>query len=257
MLKYVSDCQAVQTMAHDKLRARISTIAGTLNERQRAYLTVAYDIDQRAERLNAGPGGRKACEWRWLDYGPDGRLRRFTYDGLLRVALEEMKLIDKGAGSTWHSLEERRLLITERRPIAEGDLESLFIQLTPDGRRVARVLKGLPLIKPKPDLANKPMSITALRILRFAQQQPTEFIDPFEPWLGRSYYPDPMIALGTARGLAKRGLLQADQRGTSFRITPAGEAIAVEEAENWKPFSAPAMGEPGWMEHIMIRDGLK
>lgn len=70
-------------MAKEKLITRISEIAESLNERQRAYLIVAYDEDQRAEEVNSGPGSAPASQWRWLEYGPDGRVRKMTYDGPL------------------------------------------------------------------------------------------------------------------------------------------------------------------------------
>jgi hypothetical protein len=151
-------------MAQEKLITRITEIAESLNERQRAYLVVAYDEDQRAEQANSGPGSVPASQWRWLEYGPDGRVRRMTYDGPLRYALAEMKLVGHGAGSTWHSLESRGLLNTDHRLIGLGDLMSLYVRLTTDGRRVARVLKGLPMQKPKIDPASKPMSLTALLV---------------------------------------------------------------------------------------------
>ncbi|AGN82262.1 MULTISPECIES: hypothetical protein [Pseudomonas] len=240
-------------MAKEKLITRISEIAESLNERQRAYLIVAYDEDQRAEEVNSGPGSAPASQWRWLEYGPDGRVRKMTYDGPLRYALAEMKLVGHGAGSTWHSLENRGLLSTDHRPIGMGDLLSLFVRLTTDGRRVARVLKGLPMQKPKIDAASKPMSLTGLRILHQGQQQPTEYLDPFEPWIGRSYYPPPLVVLGIARGLANKGLLVADRRKLSFKISAAGLAVAIEEAENWKPFARPAYGEPGWIEDVLSK----
>jgi hypothetical protein len=231
-------------MAQEKLITRITEIAESLNERQRAYLVVAYDEDQRAEQANSGPGSVPASQWRWLEYGPDGRVRRMTYDGPLRYALAEMKLVGHGAGSTWHSLESRGLLNTDHRLIGLGDLMSLYVRLTTDGRRVARVLKGLPMQKPKIDPASKPMSLTALRILYQGQQQPNEFLDPFEPWIGRSYYPPLLVVLGIARGLANRGLLVADKRKLSFKISAAGQAVDIEGAENWQPFLRPAYGEP-------------
>lgn len=231
-------------MAQEKLITRITEIAESLNERQRAYLVVAYDEDQRAEQANSGPGSVPASQWRWLEYGPDGRVRRMTYDGPLRYALAEMKLVGHGAGSTWHSLESRGLLNTDHRLIGLGDLMSLYVRLTTDGRRVARVLKGLPMQKPKIDPASKPMSLTALRILYQGQQQSNEFLDPFEPWIGRSYYPPLLVVLGIARGLANRGLLVADKRKLSFKISAAGQAVDIEGAENWQPFLRPAYGEP-------------
>ncbi|WP_137162252.1 hypothetical protein [Pseudomonas asiatica] len=231
-------------MAQEKLITRITEIAESLNERQRAYLVVAYDEDQRAEQANSGPGSAPASQWRWLEYGPDGRVRRMTYDGPLRYALAEMKLVGHGAGSTWHSLESRGLLNTDHRLIGLGDLMSLYVRLTTDGRRVARLLKGLPMQKTKIDPASKPMSLTALRILYQGQQQPNEFLDPFEPWIGRSYYPPLLVVLGIARGLANRGLLVADKRKLSFKISAAGQAVDIEGAENWKPFLRPAYGEP-------------
>jgi|UPI000760F5FD hypothetical protein len=62
------------------------------------------------------------------------------------------------------------------------------------------------------DVANKLMSITALRILHQGQLQPTEYLDPFEPLIGRGYYPPPLVVLGTSRGLATRGIQVADKR---------------------------------------------
>lgn len=240
-------------MAKEKLITRITGIAASLNERQRAYLVVAYAQDQKAEEWHSGPGSAPASDWRWLEYGPDGRVRKLTYDGPLRKTLDEMKLVGQGTGSTWHSLEQQGLLLTDRRPTGLGDLQTLFVRLTTDGRRVARVLNGLPMVKPKAEPSDKPMSIIALRILHLGQSRPSEFFDPFEPWIGRSYSPNPLICLGVARGLVKKGLLEAGQWKASFRITPDGQAFRVEEAVNWKPFSSPACGEPGWAEYIQSR----
>ncbi|MBF6043412.1 hypothetical protein HBO10_29565 [Pseudomonas sp. WS 5503] len=227
-------------MANEKLIARITDIARSLNKRQQAYLVVAYELDQSAEDANSGPGARAASDWRWIEYGPDGRVRKLTYDGPLRVALESMELVGHGTGSTWGSLEKRGLILTEHRLIGLGSLQSLFVRMTTEGRRVARAVQGVEIVKPRPEVTDKPLSITALRILHLCQQSPHESLDSFEPWIGRPYYPDPMIVLGIARGLVKKGLLQVGSHKALFKITPAGQAIDIESQENWKPFKRPA-----------------
>lgn len=229
-------------MANDKLISRINGIASTLNQRQQAYLVVAYEHDQRAEEVNSGPGARRADDWRWIEYGPDGRVRKLTYDGPLRVALESKGLVGHGTGSTWGSLEKRGLILTEHRLIGLGSLQSLYVRLTTDGRRVARAVQGVAIVKPRTIPTDKPLSLTALRILNLCQQSPEKAFDSFEPWIGRPYYPDPMIVLGIARGLVKKGLLQVGSHRALFQITPAGQAIEIESEENWKPFKSPTVG---------------
>ncbi|RMM39396.1 hypothetical protein QO021_28340 (plasmid) [Pseudomonas amygdali pv. lachrymans] len=238
-------------MANEKLIARINDIAASLNKRQQAYLVVAYEHDQSAEEANSGPSARAAANWRWIEYGPDGRVRKLTYDGPLRKSLEAMGLVGHGTGSTWGSLEKRGLILTERRLIGLGSIQSLFVRLTTEGRRVARAVQGLAIVKPRYVAPDKPFSITALRILHLGQQFPDKSFDSFQPWIGRTSYPDPMIVLGVARGLVKKGLLQVSGHKARFQITPAGQSIDIEAEENWKPFKCPAAGEPGWVNLIL------
>lgn len=190
-------------------------MADSLNERQRAYLLVAYDEDQRQEE----------------EYGPVGS-RRLLGDGILREQLLHMKLVDAGAGATWGSLAERGLILQQYRPTILPRTSSLYVRMTTDGRKTARVLKGLPINKPK--VAAKPLSLTALRLLHYGQQHPNTQFDYLQPWAERYGMPDFLIVMGAARGLIKRGLLSGD--GRTLQITPSGAIVNVAAEPNWQPF---------------------
>src|SRR5919202_1032824 len=84
-----------------------------LTDRQRAYLTCAYQVDQEREAAEGrawARGGRRrpAAEWRWLRYGDEWG----GASALLR-RVQERGLADTGAGATWAALDRRGLI--ERR----------------------------------------------------------------------------------------------------------------------------------------------
>ncbi|MGP4030322.1 hypothetical protein [Actinomadura sp. 3N407] len=111
-----------------------------LNDRQRTYMRVVYEVDQEVERdaksaWTRGERSVPAAEWRWLDYGPVGE--SFGNRGLLQERLGYAGVRDSGAGATLKVLEERGLIQTRRpaAPIADYWLE---VQLTKSGRAVCR-----------------------------------------------------------------------------------------------------------------------
>jgi hypothetical protein len=110
---------------------------------------------------------------------------------------------------------------------------SLMLRMTTDGRKVARILKGEPLTKPKVD---KPLSLSALRLIAYGQANPNEVFDNHAPW---GMCPiDYLTILGICRGLIKRGLL-AGEAPHAMRITDTGMTLDVTSQPNWKP--APAV----------------
>ena len=215
---------------------RLAEIAGELNERQRVYLLAVYDEDQSREANRRGPGGPPASTWRWVEYGAVGA--RFLDGGRwnLRRVLEARDLVSEGTGSTWSALETRGLVTTKREHTGLMDARSLrpilslLVQMTTDGRKVARILRGEPLTKPR---VEKPLSLSALRLVAYGQRNPGTEFDWSAPWTGR-FAPDYLMMLAVARGLISRGLL-AGEPPHRLRITPAGLALDVEAQPNWKP----------------------
>lgn len=210
---------------------QIAAVTNGLNERQRAYLLVAYDEDQYQEEAHRRPGLSPPSVWRWMEYGPVGGRKLFG-SGPLRDTLQRLKLIDAGAGSTWAALAERGLILLQYRATPLPRMSSLFVRMTTDGRKAARILKGLPMRKPQAHA--KPLSLTALRLLHYGQQHPTTAFDYLQPWADRFGMPELLVVLGAARGLIKRGLLSGD--GRTLRITHGGLVVDVTNEPNWRPF---------------------
>ena len=110
-----------------------------LNDRQRAYLECAYQVDQEREAAEGrawARGGRRrpAADWRWLRYGHEWG----GASALLR-RVQDRGLADAGAGSTWAALARHGLV--ERRNSPSG-VDALDVCLTPLGRRVVRSATG-------------------------------------------------------------------------------------------------------------------
>lgn len=216
-------------------------VAEDLNSRQRAYLLAAYAEDQAKEVAKRKRiGGPPACEWRWIEYGPVGvRLFDGSNPHLLRNVLEREGLVDSGAGSTWASLVARKLVETKQEEIGFIDrrtrqaIRTLMVRLTLDGRKVARILRGEPTLKPK---AARPLSLSALRLIEYGQQHPNEEFEWCSPWDWRP--PDYVTTLSVARGLISRGLLSGEVPH-SLRITEAGLKLDVASEPSWKPRKRP------------------
>ncbi len=86
--------------------ARASALWQALNERQRAYLEVAYAVDRENEgyqRSAWSRGGRAAPAetWRWLP---------FAADWPLPLCLRLRGLVDGGNCATFDALERRKLI---------------------------------------------------------------------------------------------------------------------------------------------------
>ncbi|MEW5729313.1 MAG: hypothetical protein AB1918_15905 [Pseudomonadota bacterium] len=218
----------------------LQEIAAALNERQRAYLLAVYAEDQAREAAQRGPGGLPASRWRWIEYGPIGaKWLDGTAAWLLRRELERQGLVSQGTGATWAALVERGLVKTKQADTGIIDqhrrrILSLMIQMTTDGRKVARLVKGEPMTKPK--AGAKPLSLSALRLIAYGQEHPTERFDYHAPW---GMCPlDYLAALGICRGLIKRGLL-GGEAPHDMRITDDGKAFDVTAEPNWKPLRRP------------------
>ena len=214
----------------------LQTIVAGLNERQRTYLLAAYLEDQRREAANVGPGRLPASKYRWIEYGPIGA-RWLDNSGIpaLRRDLERAGLINQGTGATWSALADRGLLISRRAQTGFRDARSgrailsLLVRLTSNGRKVARLINGEPLTKPK---QVKPLSLSALRLIAYGQAHPHDSFDIHAPW---GICPlDFLTMLGICRGLIKRGLLAGDPPH-DLEITNEGMALDVTEEANWKP----------------------
>lgn len=115
-----------------------------LNDRQRAYLEEACRQDRKAEERarsswSYGERAGPASSWRWILYG-----NTLVNDAPLRLALLRRGLVDKGTGSTWASLADRRLLETRIGCVntALGPTEVLYVRLTTKGRQAARAGLG-------------------------------------------------------------------------------------------------------------------
>ena len=154
--------------------ARLEQIASGLNDRQRAYLLAVYAEDQRREKTHRGPHSPPASTWRWIEYGPVGAKWLDNSSGfLLRRQLERSGLVNQGTGATWQTLADRGLV--KRKHVHTGfadartgrPLFSLLVQMTAEGRKVARVITGEPLTKPK---QLKALSLAALRLIAYGKE---------------------------------------------------------------------------------------
>jgi hypothetical protein len=221
--------------------ARLAGIAETLGERQRSYLLTVHDEDQRGEaaQRQLGPNALPAHRWRWIEYGPVGA-KWLDQPGvpLLRRALDQAGLVDQGTGATWSALVERGLV--QRRHVHTGFMDfrkrpiaSLMLRMTPDGRKVARILTGAPLTKPKPA---KQHSLSALRLITYGQARPETAFGWSAPWDHTGFVPDYLILQAVARSLIKQGLL-AGEAPDHLQITAAGLALDVTQHPAWKPLA--------------------
>jgi len=208
-------------------------------------LLTAFDIDQRAEEHNKYFGAPRAEVWRWIEYGPIGE-RRFLGSGQLREELIRVRLVGPGAGRTWSRLEWLRLV--ELRHTPSGFLNRgrpivvLWVRLTTLGRKVSRTIRGLPLIKAS--TPQKPLSLTALRLLDFGQRHPDHKFHWTAPW--NEVYarmPETPVVVAVTKGLIRRGLLAGEAQGELI-ITNVGRGIDVSAQPNWKPFRGLSKSDP-------------
>lgn len=210
----VGKAGATSKPAKPSAAARLAVIAAQLNARQRAYLLAAYDIDQAREAEHRGPDAAPARVWRWIEYGPDA-LRDWLGDGPLRAALQAQDLVDSGAGATWSALAGHGLIEREYRDTPlhvrrwNHTVQVLYVRMTSDGRKVARLLRGEPATRPRAP-GGKPLTLTALRLIAYGQAHPSETFDWQAPWAESYWLPDYLMARGVCQGLVTRGLLAGD-----------------------------------------------
>jgi hypothetical protein len=120
-----------------------------LNKRQQTYLQAVYEEDQAAEdfykhKWNVYKQGYPppASEWRWILYGP------VEPPSKLYSKLRAADLVDPGTGSSFESLDKRGYLKRKWEPDKTfPELELLYVQMTPRGRRLIREALGQ---QPKP-----------------------------------------------------------------------------------------------------------
>jgi hypothetical protein len=125
-----------------------------LNDRQKQYLKLIFQIDQEVEAyekaaFSRGSWVRPASEWRWLEYGE-------TAHGptLLKRMFRSNKLIDPGTGSTFAALEQRNLIEVRSYGSKGANLgvstARVEVKMTPHGRKVVRTAFGIQLEKKLP-----------------------------------------------------------------------------------------------------------
>jgi hypothetical protein len=141
-----------------------------LNERQQQYLQAIYETDQEYERMersrwSRGWRARPADEWRWLKYA--------TVDGVLtdlKRRIVGRNLVDAGTGSTFQALESRGL-ITCRYETGELGSITLYVRMTPKGRKLVREATGEPREKRLPAGTLRKWQWAALAKLYAAREQ--------------------------------------------------------------------------------------
>jgi hypothetical protein len=125
-----------------------------LNERQQQYLLEIYKQDQEQERNERssfahGYRSRPANEWRWIHYG-DTQIGPSP----LKYALQQLKLVDPGTGSTFEALEKRGYVLMKyeqaKDPVFGGWFTIVYTQITPKGRKLVRGATGEQREKPLP-----------------------------------------------------------------------------------------------------------
>lgn len=220
---------------------RFNAIADALNERQRTYLLAVYNIDQEREAQHKGFGAAPSRLWRWIEYGPDA-YRSETWDGPLRASLAKAGMIDLGSGSTWSALKDLGLVESKQERTSmivlrwAREINVMYIRMTPKGRKVARLLLGLPMAKSKNP---KPLTLSALRLIEWGQTHQGKPFGWSDPWEGTGWLPDYLMMLAITRGMQSRGLISGDATG-GMTLTAAGMALDVTTAPNWK-----RRGRPG------------
>ncbi len=216
-------------------------LAAALSERQRAYLLAVYEEDQIREAARRGPRALSENHWRWIEYGPIGAKWSDRWSATpLRRELDGAGLVDLETGATWLALVARGLVETKHAHTGFADalgsrpVLSLLVQMTADGRPVARAIKGDPLTATKP---GKDLSLSALRLIAFGQRHPDREFEWLSPWEGALHAPDYLMMLAVARDLIKRGLL-AGEAPHGLRIADAGKVFDVTQEPNWRPLEA-------------------
>lgn len=107
-------------------------------KRQQMYIRAIYDSDQEAEAVERALGAaykrnRPADEWRWLKYGYD----EYGNPMPLLARIEDLKLIDKGTGSSFAALESRELILMRYEQVPFAD-PIPYVRITAKGRKLVR-----------------------------------------------------------------------------------------------------------------------
>lgn len=220
--------------------SELEAMAARLTELQRIYLLTAYDYDQAAEQAHSGFNAPPARIWRWMEYGPVGA-KETLGSGELRMKLDRLNLVSPGTGAVWASLRSKGLVETELRPTgfvnaySKKSLPSLWVRMTTDGRKISRVLRGMPATKPKEPA--KPLSLSALRLIEYGQAHPEKEFYWNAPWDDSGWTADYMMMLSVAKSLIKRGLLEGSAPH-HLRITYTGRQLDLTKEPNWAPRKA-------------------
>lgn len=108
-----------------------------LNERQQKYLLAIYTIDQKNEEIEKRWASktwrsRPADEWRWIKYGYD----EYGNPTPLLAAIQKLRMVDQGTGSTFEALEIRGLIVMKHNTGIIKDIP--WVRMTPKGRKLVR-----------------------------------------------------------------------------------------------------------------------
>lgn len=185
-----------------------------LNDRQRSYLTIFYELDQEAEieqrrRWYRSLPREPADTWRWIPYdtkhpraGPTVCQQRLDAEGLR----------DKGAGATLAALCRRGLLRTReiRIDTLPGQSLQTQIRLTSAGRAAARV-------------NNEERSSESTTLPQWIVETLQEITEA-----GPDGLPKYKIGRAAARQLGPQGLhLIEEAHPWSYQLTPQGNEVTL------------------------------
>lgn len=162
---------------------RLQELWAALNPRQRQYLLVAYRRFVEVESYRSDAGfDKKAWDTRYSNWPDEPAGWRWVYhdaekgSSALANYLRPLNLLDSGAGSTYEALDQRGLLkrrwewFTVYNLMGQSrDISVLWVNLTTDGRALARVALAEPErfpvetpepIKPKPKRAKAKAAVS-------------------------------------------------------------------------------------------------
>ncbi|MBB5803415.1 hypothetical protein F4560_003183 [Saccharothrix ecbatanensis] len=181
-----------------------------LNTRQRAYLTVFYQLDQEEERRQRRRWHQRlhrdpAEQWRWIPYATDHPAADPTPAQQL---LDRQGIKDPGTGSTLAALVRRRMIDLRHITVEStvGSTTQTQVRLTPQGRAEAR--------------GNQPQEADLDRLPGWLHQALHTIAEPENE-------PVPRTTIGrtSARRLGPRGLGYIEDASTwAYRLGESGRA---------------------------------